>query len=131
MLFILKKEKTMGQYHVVVNLDKEQYLNPREFGDGVKLLEFALSSGGVMTALALLLAESNNRGGGDLPTTHSLIGSWAGDRITVVGDYSNVTDGSWWEVYDFEYLRYDNPYELVVNSFTNISPHIISVANSA
>ena len=39
------------------------------FGDGLKLLEFASSSCATMTALAILLADGNNRGGGDLPTS--------------------------------------------------------------
>jgi hypothetical protein len=77
----------MGQYYKVANLDKKQYLHPHKFDDGLKLMEFGYSSGGTMAALAILLAVGNGRGGGDLKSTHSLIGSWAGDRIAIVGDY--------------------------------------------
>ena len=30
----------MGQYYVIANLDKKEFLNPHKFGDGVKLMEF-------------------------------------------------------------------------------------------
>ena len=93
----------MGQYYKIVNLDKGQYLHPHALGDGLKLLEFACSAPGTMTALAILLADSNGRGGGDLmgpydpktgrtldvPDPYGLIGSWAGDRIVVTGDYGD------------------------------------------
>jgi hypothetical protein len=99
----------MGQYYLVVNLDKQQYLHPCRLGDGQKLLEFA-DGGATLTALAILLAKDNGRGIGDLhvappdapverwerdefkrvrtPHAH-LVGSWAGDRIVIAGDYGN------------------------------------------
>jgi len=99
----------MGQYHLVVNLDKQQYLHPCRLGDGQKLLEFA-DGGATLTALAILLAKDNGRGIGDLHvappdaplerwerkgfkrirTPHAyLVGSWAGDRIVIAGDYGD------------------------------------------
>lgn len=78
----------MGQYYVVVNLDKRQYLCAHKFGDGIKLLEFGCG-GHTMTALAVLLADGNGRGGGDLFSEHPIVGSWAGDRIVVAGDYAD------------------------------------------
>ena len=108
----------MGQYHYICNIDKKQYLNPHAFGDGLKLMEFGLSGSGTMSALAVLLAEQNRggaRGGGDLHPwiagngsygdereleatgqedrlMDEVVGSWAGDRIAVFGDYSDGTD---------------------------------------
>ena len=105
----------MGQYYVVANLDKKEILHPHAFGDGLKLLEFGCSSGSTMTGLAVLLATSNGRGGGDLTPSEGkheylpgtgkftsdkkylaeqkkiqkVAGRWAGDRIAVVGDYSD------------------------------------------
>jgi len=79
----------MGQYYVIVNLDKKQYIHPHKFGDGMKLLEFADSTPGTMTALAVLLADGNGRGGGDLDSENLIIGSWAGDRIVIAGDYAD------------------------------------------
>lgn len=101
----------MGQYHIVVNLDKKTYLNPNHLGDGLKLMEFG-DGGATLTALAILLAQDNGRGLGDLhvampdmPLEHwekdeynlkrvrtphaHLVGSWAGDRITIAGDYGD------------------------------------------
>jgi hypothetical protein len=79
----------MGQYHIVVNLDKKQFLHPHRLGDGLKLMEFGCSQAGTMTALALLLAEDNGRGGGDFGAGHELVGSWARDRIAICGDYGD------------------------------------------
>jgi hypothetical protein len=82
----------MGQYYYIVNLDKKQYLDPHAFGHGMKLLEFSCSQGGANTALACLLANSNGRGGGDLHSENPIVGSWAGDRIVVAGDYAEIGD---------------------------------------
>lgn len=80
----------MGQYWKPVNLDKKEYLHAHKFDEGLKLLEQAYSSGGVTTALCLLLARGLNdgpRGGGDPRSGGSMLGRWAGDRIVFVGDY--------------------------------------------
>lgn len=84
----------MGQYYMVLNLDKKEFINPHSFGNGLKLMEFGCSSCGVLTALAVLLASGNGRGGGDLhvtdPRAENIIGSWAGDRIVIAGDYDDA-----------------------------------------
>ena len=83
----------MGQYYQIVNIDKREFLDPHQFGDGLKLLEFACSRYGILTGLAILLANSNGRGGGDLMAADKdVAGRWAGDRIVVAGDYAEVTD---------------------------------------
>lgn len=79
----------MGQYYKVVNLDKKQYLDPHDCGEGAKLMEIALSSMSMMSCVALLLADGNGRGGGDIHSENPLIGSWAGDRIVISGDYAD------------------------------------------
>ncbi len=79
----------MGQYYVVINLDKKEFLNTYTFNDGAKLLEFGCSSEGTMTALAVLLSDGNGRGGGDLHSEDPIIGSWAGDRVVISGDYAD------------------------------------------
>lgn len=78
----------MGQYYKVANLDKKEILHPHKFDDGLKLGEFGCSSMGTMTGLAILLAVGNGQGGGDLRSDHPIIGSWAGNRIAIVGDYA-------------------------------------------
>ena len=54
----------MGQYYIIINRDKKQFVHPHRFGDGLKLLEFGCSATGTLTALAVLLASGNGRGGG-------------------------------------------------------------------
>lgn len=81
----------MGQYWAIVNLDKKERIHPADFGDSRKFLEWGLSSGGLLTALAVLLAapESMGDGGGDADRT-VWTGRWAGDRIAIVGDYTKT-----------------------------------------
>lgn len=79
----------MGQAYVIANLDKGEFLYPFQFGDHSKLLDFGDSSGGAMTGLAILLASGNGRGGGDLHSQNPIIGTWAGDRIVIAGDYAD------------------------------------------
>ena len=79
----------MGQYYLIINKTKKQYLNPHRFGDGLKLLEFGPSGRGTMYALALLLRQSDEGGGGDYPGENPVVGSWAGDEIAIVGDYDS------------------------------------------
>jgi len=79
----------MGQYYLTVNLDKGEYLDPHKFGDGLKLMEFGNSASGTMTGLAILLADGNGRGSGDLRSENSIVGSWKSDRIVVAGDYAD------------------------------------------
>jgi hypothetical protein len=95
----------MGQYHYICNLDKREYLDPHQFGDGLKLMEFGCSMGGTMTALAILLASANGRGGGDLRLEEDnpleeIVGSWAGDRIAIIGDYFDEGDVPGWDMDD-------------------------------
>jgi hypothetical protein len=42
-----------------------------------------------MTALAILLRQSSEGGGGDISGDDDLIGSWARDKIVIVGDYDD------------------------------------------
>ena len=79
----------MGQYYIIVNLSKGQYMKPHNLGDGAKLMEFAMAGEGIMAALAVLLVSGNGRCGGDLRCSSNLIGSWAGDRIVIAGDYDD------------------------------------------
>jgi len=78
----------MGQYHTLYNVDKKEKVEA--FG-GYKLLEQIGYSKSTSTALFLLIANSNGRGGGDVEK-HPLVGSWAGDRIVVQGDYAEEGD---------------------------------------
>lgn len=79
----------MGQYYKIVNIKKKQYITPHTFGDGSKLMEFSMSANGVLAGLAILLADGNGRGGGDLHSENDIVGSWSGDNIVVAGDYAD------------------------------------------
>lgn len=109
----------MGQYWKVVNLDKREFVYPHKLGVGLKLGEQLYSNHGTPAAMFILTAcMRERRGGGDFDwdsnyygpertdAHHSgapvnedyntvakrTIGRWAGDRIAVVGDYSEDED---------------------------------------
>lgn len=111
----------MGQYWKPVNLTKREFINPHLLGAGLKLWEQVANHPGTGTALVILCAAMPEaRGGGDLDLdenwhgpertfpehniipgpmpndystiAHAIIGRWAGDRIALVGDYSEAGD---------------------------------------
>lgn len=84
----------MGQYHKIYNVDKKQFLHPHDLGNGLKLMEQVGHRWSTSTALFLLLANSNGRGGGDA-SSHPWVGAWAGDRIVIQGDYAKPEDQSY------------------------------------
>lgn len=79
----------MGQYYKVVNTTKKQVMFAHAFGSGAKLMEFSSDGMSIMQGLAILLADGNGRGGGDLRSENPIVGSWAGDSIVVAGDYAD------------------------------------------
>jgi len=87
----------MGQYWVPVNIDKNEKLYSHHFGEGLKLGEWGMDACGMLTALQILLLDKSSVGFGggdwhfeDAPQelVDEVVGRWAGDRIVVVGDYS-------------------------------------------
>lgn len=111
----------MGQYWIVVNLDKREFVHPHPLGSGLKLWEQAANHPGTGEALVILCAAMPEpRGGGDFDLeenwhgpertfpkhnvipgpmpddyqaiAHDTIGRWAGDRIALVGDYAEPDD---------------------------------------
>lgn len=79
----------MGQYYRIACPDRDEGFSPSLFGEGLKLMEFSSGRNGSLAALAVLLAlpSTEERGGwtGDSP----LMGSWAGKRLVVTGDYAD------------------------------------------
>lgn len=98
----------MGQYYVIANTDRHEYISPWDAGSGAKLWEICMND--VSRVLPYLLAQGANGSGGDprlpwgefertdgsvdwdayheaLDAAYPNLGRWAGDRITVVGDY--------------------------------------------
>lgn len=114
----------MGQYYKVINTTKEEYLDPHKFGDGLKLTEFGSSGSGTMCGLAILLANSNNRGSGDLRSENSIVGSWAGDCIVIAGDYATLCDPGECEekiLYDYANDNYTDISDAVIEAMCDDS----------
>jgi hypothetical protein len=70
----------MGQYFVILNLDREEYLDPNQFGEGLKLFEFC---GLTMAGLTVLLTHEAD---GYFDQGSALLGAWAGQRVVIAGD---------------------------------------------
>ena len=81
----------MGQYHKVMNLDKMEQLDPYPLGLGAKQWEH-IGEAGLGDAMYVLLTASPDRGGGDLDEIQGITGRWVGDRVVVVGDYTEDSD---------------------------------------
>ena len=82
----------MGQYFIIVNKTKKEYLHPHKLASGLKFWEI-LASNSAPRVLAFLLRQSNEGGGGDYhkdtyqDNEKHYCGRWANDRICIVGDY--------------------------------------------
>lgn len=78
--------RKVGQYFIIVNLDKKELIHPHKMGSGMKLLEISFSE--ITRIFPILLRKSNGNGGGDIDTnTFKSAGRWSGDKIVVIGDY--------------------------------------------
>lgn len=81
---------------MTVNLDKREFLSPHKFGEGLKLGEQGYTSVGIQRALQFLMAVSDGRGGGDWNIAENgfqnIAGRWAGDRLAIIGDYTESDD---------------------------------------
>lgn len=82
----------MGQYHILVNLDKREFVSPHGLGLGLKQREHNGAFDGTLAdALYFLTMTSPACGGGDYPMTE-ISGRWVGDRCVVLGDYTEDSD---------------------------------------
>lgn len=95
----------MGQYWLLVNLDKREFVDPHKVASGLKLWEQLANHPGTGAAMIILCAAMPQpRGGGDFDLSNEesnpeyqeiaerTVGRWAGDRIALVGDYAEDTD---------------------------------------
>lgn len=82
----------MGQYHRLVNLDKKEWVDPHGLGLGVKQYEHTGCEGSLADAIYLLVMTSPASGGGDWAET-SVSGRWVGDRVVILGDYTERIAG--------------------------------------
>lgn len=62
----------MGQYYCILNVDKKQQLQPRDYDNFLKLTEWSYDINPMVLAMMNLLG-----------------GAWKGDRVFVVGDYAS------------------------------------------
>lgn len=114
----------MGQRHLIANLTRTEYLDPRAFEDEREITGFGFR-GVTMAGLTTLISSANNRAYGDLWSkrprpgdgelavgdpaqwleengvepamfTEHVLGRWAGDRIAIVGDYWQPDDLADW-----------------------------------
>jgi hypothetical protein len=105
----------MGQYHVLVNLDKREMVNPHEIGLGAKQYEHTGIEGSLADAMYLLTMSSPANGGGDFPLIENISGRWCGDRVLIVGDYTTEIPG-------FEDAS--SLYLLAKTNYVDLSPEI-------
>ena len=114
----------MGQYHMIVNFTKKEFINPHKLGAGLKLWEQIATANSTGSALLLLLACSNGRGGGDLQDhpSEKVVGRWAGDIVIVVVDYAETEDVSTVDVSEF-----NQDYGEDGSAFTDISELVCEV----
>jgi hypothetical protein len=77
----------MGQYYKLVNQDKKEVVVSWDIGGTAKFFEWLYNN--QARVLVWLLRQSNEWGGGDVQQAeqYQTLGRWAGDRITLVGDY--------------------------------------------
>lgn len=124
----------MGQYWLIVNHSKKEVLSD-SIGGGRKFREMTDSSNDKLAALAYLLADpsSMGQGGGDLLGSGPLCGSWIGDKIEIVGDYSENKPGEQSNSYNLAEMSYKDIYLDVVNEVNSLchkGDHMFTVYGS-
>ena len=107
----------MGQYHILVNIDKKEVVLPYDIGLGSKQYEQAGCEGSLADAMYLLSMSSPADGYGDFPMVEGVNGRWCGDRIVIVGDYTKK--GAIPMFLDSESL-----YSIAISNYTNISDQV-------
>jgi hypothetical protein len=116
----------MGQYHKLVNLDKQEVVDPHGLGLGAKQHEHTGAfDGSLSDAIYLLVMSSPNRGGGDWSSTGGISGRWCGDRVVVVGDYTEEGDIGEYENANklwSESIEWFDITDLVRDAFTKVFP---------
>ena len=103
----------MGQYFLIVNTDKKQYLDGFRFGEGVADLQVV--SGYHAQALALLTCRMDDA----RDTEGTLLGSWSRSFVLAAGEYASPGR------HDIETATAENPernlYRMAREEFEDIS----------
>jgi len=82
----------LGQYHLLINQSRREYVCPWCLDNGAKLWEWCANH--IAGVLPYLLRKSSGTGGGDVADPHACqyAGRWAGDCVELVGDYDQSGD---------------------------------------
>ena len=102
----------MGQYLVLINETKQEYVCPFCAGGTSKFFEWCAQNQSRL--LAFLMRRSDSVGGGDIQDleTEKWAGRWAGDPgVSLVGDYDSSG------LYEFAYGEYRNITPMVAASY--------------
>ena len=95
----------MGQYFLVVNTDKKQFIDAWKFGEGVETLQAV--SGYHAQAIALLTCRMDQV----RDTAGNLLGSWSCDQVIAAAEYASTENGAASNLYktareEFEDISY-------------------------
>lgn len=107
----------MGQYHILVNLDKKEIVSPNGLGLGLKQYEHTACEGSLSDAMYLLVMSSPAQGNGDFPLVEGLSGRWCGDRVVIIGDYTTQDSAP-------EIPYAETIYQIANETYKNITPDI-------
>lgn len=109
-LFRMQHDPSNSQHYICANLDKQQFLHPQKCGNRGVLS--SLTGLGFSFALIALLANDNKPNQGDcneLNVEHALAGSWAGDRISLIGSsnplFATIRLSAQWQDISLEIMR--------------------------
>jgi len=137
----------MGQYYLYANYDKKEYISTFDldrasdevFSGMMKMFEQCHNS---IWVLGYLLWRSTEAGGGDYCDDNGCnddslehMGRWAGDKIAMVGDYSNLSQERREELCSQGYIdmhekqvyngkrewKYITEWNFIIGNFTEIS----------
>lgn len=114
----------MGQYHMLVNLDKKEFVSPHALGLGLKQMEHLSNNhfgqiASLSDAMYFLVMTSPERGGGDFART-AISGQWVGDRVVVLGDYTDDSDVPGFPYASEIWSEFDDP----TKGWTDISEEV-------
>ena len=102
----------MGQYFLLINEAREEYVCPFCTGGTSKLWEWRAQNQSRL--LTYLMRKSDETGGGDIinPETEEWAGRWAGDAgVSLVGDYDSSA------LYEYAYGEFRNITPMLAKSF--------------
>jgi hypothetical protein len=117
----------MGQYFKIVNEDKHEVITAWGIGGVAKFWEWLYNRQAAV--FVWLLRKSDGDGGGDIPISersrYSTLGRWAGDRITLIGDYDSS------ELWDHARIQDAHGRPLPEATYTDISELVRREFNDA